>query len=343
MMQKHPKSLVLPVAMMLLACANARADAGTAFASIDYSLRFPAALAKFSSYGDVAASGGASAGSRYGSGINPASLDWMPPPGAPFSFSPQVSRVGFQRGADLRIATLSASFSSAAHGTFQPSYARITNDGSASGDFLLSDGHYAQLQWSKKLDKAFAIGANVNRSEFKTRAGFGGMLAAEDDSASNSVRGGVLWAVSGQLLAGLVMDYSSGRAAHSLLNPACLCFGQFKSDSRAGTARLGVSYAYAPRSSLYADYLIGRYRNDTTSMLSRTGMVGAEHLVLPWLYVRAGLAYETRGAWGKSLGIGIMPSNAVSIDLAFQRDMFPELQPELGRATLANLSVSVAF
>ena len=44
------------------------------FEEVDLSLRFPAALSRFSSYADVAAVGGASAGSKWGSSINPASI-----------------------------------------------------------------------------------------------------------------------------------------------------------------------------------------------------------------------------------------------------------------------------
>lgn len=329
--------------MMLLGCAPALANPGSSFSDIDFSLRFPAALAKFSSYADVAASGGASAGSRYGSGINPASTDWMAATGAPYSISPQVSRLGFDRGANLRIATLSATYGSTAYGTLQGSVTRVSNDGSAAGDFLLAGGHYAQLQWGKKINGEIAVGANVNHSHFKTSAGFGGQLAADGNSVSNSVRGGVLWAASPKLLTGLVVDYSTGTAVTDVLNPECFCFTQFDDSSRSASARLGLTYEYAPRSSLYADVLVARYRNDAASMVSRTAMAGAEHLVLPWLYLRAGIAYETRGAWGKSIGIGIMPSTTMSIDFALQRDMFPELHPEFGGSTVANLSMSVAF
>lgn len=65
--------------------------------------------------------------------------------------------------------------------------------------------------------------------------------------------------------------------------------------------------------------------------------------VVPGLYLRAGVVYELRGAWGKSVGIGFMPAKNVSIDVALQRDMFPELGPEFGRAALANPSMSIAF
>lgn len=341
-MQCPPKFFVLPL-LMAMSCAPAHADAESSMASIDFSLRFPAALAKFSSYGDVAGFGGASAASRYGSGVNPASLDWMPPPGVQAAISPQLSHVRFEHGTSLRIATVSGTASSSAYGTFQPSYARVTNNGGTSGDFLLTDGHVAQVQWGKKLGNGLAIGANLNRSEFNTRAGFDGLPVADDDSVSNSVRGGVLWAASPRLLAGLVLDVSSGRSASILLDPACSCFGRFDARSRAASARLGMTYEYAPQSSIYADYLLGRYRNDATSMVSRTAMLGAEHLMLPGLYLRAGVAYELRGAWGRSVGIGFTPSKSLSIDFALQRAMFPELLPEFGRATLANLSMSIAF
>nr|AGU11854.1 hypothetical protein [uncultured organism] len=343
-MRSHPlfHSIIMPAALTLLACGPAHAAADTAFAPIDFSLRFPAALAKFSSYADVAASGGASAGSRYGSGINPASLDWQTAPDAPFAVSPQVSNVKFDHGASLRVATLSGAWSNA-YGTFQPSHARVTNDGNGGDPYILADGDVTQVQWGKKLDSRVAVGLNVSRSQFRTRAGFGGQLAADGSSSTDSVRGGVLWALSPDLLAGLVADVASGHSDTSLLDPGCMCFVQARDTSRSGTARIGVSYRYAPQSSVYADYLVGRYRNGPASMVSRTAMAGAEHLVLPWLYLRAGVAWETRGAWGKSFGVGVMPSKTVSIDLALQRDMFPELHPEFGRASLANLSVSVAF
>ena len=342
-MRRHLRFVFLPSTMIIMACAPAFATAESSFSDIDFALRFPAALARFSSYADVAASGGASAGSRYGSGINPASTDWMPPPGAPLSVSPQVSRLGFDRGANLRIATLSGTYGSTGYGSLQGSVTRVSNDGSATGDFLLADGHYAQLQWGRKLNSELAVGVNVNHSHFKTSAGFGGQLVADGSSVNNGVRGGVLWAASPTLLAGLVVDYSTGTGGTELLNPECFCFVQLDDSSRSATARLGLTYEYAPQSSVYADYLVGRYRNDTSSMVSRTAMAGAEHLVLPWLYLRAGVAYETRGAWGKSIGIGIMPSKTMSIDFALQRDMFPELHPEFGGSTVANLSLSVAF
>lgn len=325
---------------MAVACAPAHAGADAAFSPVDFALRFPAALAKFSSYADAAGVGGASAGSRYGTGANPASADWTP--GARFALSPQVSRVGFEHGAALRIATLSGSVSSS-YGTFQPAYARISNQGDASGDYLLADGEVAQVQWSKKLGADLAVGANVSHSRFNTTAGFGGQLVARDESVTNSVRGGVLWAASQRLLAGVVIDVASARSDAMLLDPACACFGRYAGDSRSATARVGLTYEYATQSSVYADYLVGRYRNDTSSMVSRTAMLGAEHALREGLYLRAGLAYELRGAWGSSLGIGITPAKNVSIDLALQRNMFPELNPEFGRATLANLSMSIGF
>jgi len=48
----------------------------------DFSLRFPAALSRFSSYADVAATGGASAGSKWQSSVNPAATAWQSIPGS---------------------------------------------------------------------------------------------------------------------------------------------------------------------------------------------------------------------------------------------------------------------
>ena len=81
--------------MRIIACFIALAGVGNfayadGFDEKDFSLRFPAALSRFSSYADVAATGGASAGSKWQSSVNPASIAWQSIAGRDhLSLSPQ--------------------------------------------------------------------------------------------------------------------------------------------------------------------------------------------------------------------------------------------------------------
>jgi hypothetical protein len=333
------------VSLMIISSISgpARADGDAEFATYDFSLRLPAALAKFSSYGDVAGQGGASAGSRYATGFNPASSNWQPLPGHPFALSPQLSRIRFERAPTLQIASLSGGFNTTSWGTFQPSVARISNNGRQQDDFLLLEGEFAQLQWGKKITDSLAIGANVNYSKFNTKAGFGGMLVVDGDSATRGLRTGLLWSASKQLLVGLVLDQTRAHNDTLAFVPDCTCMVPFADKSSSRSARIGVSYEYAALSSVYADYMNARFRGPTGAMGSKAIMAGLEHQLRPGVFGRAGVTRDLRGFSSVTMGIGITPSKTWSIDLAFQRDMFPELRQEFGRSKLLNLSVNVSL
>lgn len=336
-------SRVAAVVFCLTACSVADAAGLEDLAAIDFSLRLPAALSKYSSYADVAGFGGASAGSPYATGINPASTAWISDAAHPFSVNPQWSQISFERGPTLRISTLAVGIGTPEMGSFQPAVAHISNDGQQAGDFLLFQGDYAQLQWGKKLRDDFAVGANINYASFNTRAGLGGALLADGTSDTTGLKAGLLWAASKQLLAGLVVDYSISDSSAELFNPDCYCFVKITGKSYSSGVRAGVSYAYADQSSVYLDLLYGRFRNSAESMSSRVLFAGIEHHFLPWLFGRAGVAYDWRGFTSPTLGIGLTPSKNSAIDLAIQQDMFPELRPEFGRSKLLNVSASLSF
>ena len=107
--------------------------------------------------------------------------------------------------------------------------------------------------------------------------------------------------------------------------------------------RTGVNYEYRTLSSIYMDYVAGRFRNSSQSMTTKTLLLGIEHQFFPWLYARAGVAHDFRGVNGKTVGLGVVPSENLSVDLAYQQDIFPELLPEFGEAEVLNLSVNFSF
>lgn len=341
-MARNSRSLVIFL-VGLAANAELRAGGVEDLAAFDFGLRFPAALARFSSYADVAGVGGASAGSRYSTSTNPAATDWMRSAEQPHSVSPQLSRIRFRNGPTLAVSALAGGVSTAALGSFQPAIARIDNDGSLDSGVPLISGDYAQMQWGKKLNDVLAAGANVNYSKFATRVGAGGMTVVDSTSDGVGVRAGLLWAASKKLNLGIVFDASRSRGRGSFLDMTCFCSVEMNDKSRSVSLRPGLAYEYAEQSSIYVDYLHGRFHNNTGSLTSKVLSLGIEHQFAAGFFARLGYARDARGLSAKTAGIGLSPSKTISIDLAWQRDMFPELQPEFGRSSLVNLSFSMAF
>lgn len=169
------------------------------------------------------------------------------------------------------------------------------------------------------------------------------MLLAIGQSDTYGGRIGMIWSPIRQLITGVVVDYARAPGTTSYFVPDCSCFVASKDTTKQFLIRPGLSYEYAERSSLYVDYQYGHFRNLTGSESTNWLFSGVEQLVVPWLYVRAGLAYDFHGNLKPTAGIGLSPFEALSIDIAYQNDMFPELHPEFGRSKLIAVSLSLAF
>jgi hypothetical protein len=315
-----------------------------AFSSaIDLSLRLPAVFAKFSPYGDVAGFGGASAGSRYSSSINPGATDWENSRKRPIAVSGQFNAIDFDNGPALRVLSESATINTKRLGSFQIAAAHVRNDGSTSGDFLLLDGDYGHIQWGYRVSTYFAIGANFNYTAFRTRAGMGGALLAQNHSDTFGGRFGALWAPLPHLITGLVVDYSSSPARTDFVDATCLCFVSSNDTTHVTLIRPGFSYEYWKQSSIYFDYQYGYYTNATGTLSTNRLFSGIEQRLLPWLFGRVGVLYDFRGTMSPTFGIGVYPLEGLSIDVAYQDDMLPELRPEFGRSKLYSVSVAWSF
>jgi hypothetical protein len=114
----------------------------------DFSLRFPAALSRFSSYADVAATGGASAGSKWQSSVNPASTACQRMPGGyQLSLNLQYSQIIFQEGTVLHVISESITKDFEKFGTFQVALAQVRSNNRATrqGIKFSYDMDYVQL------------------------------------------------------------------------------------------------------------------------------------------------------------------------------------------------------
>jgi hypothetical protein len=145
---------------------------------IDFSLRLPAALSRFSPYSDVAGVGGASAGSKYESSINPAATDWQNTLANPYSVSPQYSGILFDRGPNVNVFAEAFTWKTESFGSIQPAAAQLRSIGSTAGPFTLLNADYGQIQWGIKPSENFAVGANFNYTSFDTSSGAAGLTFA---------------------------------------------------------------------------------------------------------------------------------------------------------------------
>jgi hypothetical protein len=319
----------------------------------DFSLRFPAALSRFSSYADVAAVGGASAGSKWQTSVNPAAVAWQKIEGKyRLSLNPQYSTIMFKENAVLHVFSESITKEFDRIGTFQLALAQVrSNEGGTLIDPLinpdtkfLSDMDLVQVQWGKKFTDDLALGLNLNYSASKVKFN-GSWVATETSSDTYGVRVGGLYRIAGKLLAGVVADYSSSPSTTKYYDIffGTGLFNEVKDRTEQFTLRLGPSFEYMKDSTIIVDYQYGSFKNDTGSLYVHRMYAGIDHRIIDVLFVRGGVALDNDGNTSWTAGVGIYPLKTLSIDLGYQYNMFPEIKSELGRSHLYTISISLVL
>ncbi len=314
----------------------------------DLSLRIPATISRFASYGDVAGVGGASAGSKWSSSMNPASAAWRRIPGdIHLSVSPQYSAIHFDEGGTWHVITEAVTWDAGRLGTFQPGMAQLRSGShrTRQGYDLEMDLDYAQFQWGRHWGEKWALGGGINFASSETTASFGSTTISRSRGESYGFRIGALHQPVEKLLAGLVLDYAVSPSRTRMYDFMGLGIGTTteKDTTHQFLVRPGVSYEYAKDSAVYVDYQFGTFFNHTGHLTANRLYLGVDHRIVDWLFVRGGTALDLRGNAAWTAGLGVYPCDRLSIDVAFQRDMFPELAPEFGRSWTFTLSVSIAF
>ena len=340
------------VFMEIIACLIAISGTNnSAYADMndkDFSLRFPAALSRFSSYADVAAVGGASAGSKWQSSVNPASTGWQSMPGSyHLSLSPQYSSIIFQKGTVLHVISESVTKEFEKFGTFQASLAQVrSNDRTNRQGINFSyDMDYMQVQWGKKLSDNFALGGNFNYSSSEVTNKINTYKLADSSSDSYGFRAGVLYRVAENLLGGLVVDYSWSPSKTTIYDVFGSGMGDFsaKDKTKQFSLRPGLSYEYKKDSTVNLDYHYGSFENNTGKLEVHRFFAGIDHRIVDALFVRAGVALDNFGNASWTGGLGIYPFKQLSVDVGYQNNMFPEIRNEFGRAHLATISISATL
>jgi hypothetical protein len=312
----------------------------------DFSLRFPAALSRFSSYADVAATGGASAGSKWQSSVNPAATAWQRIPGRyHLSLNPQYSSIILQEGTVLHVISESVTKDFEKFGTFQAALAQVrSNNGDTRQGIKFSyDMDYMQAQWGKRFSDDFALGGNFNYSSSEVTNTIDTAKLADSSSDSYGFRVGTLYRITENLLGGLVVDYSWSPSTTTYYD----IFGSGIGDvhvrdrTKQFTLRAGPSYEYKKDSTVNLDYQYGSFENDTGKMEVHRMFAGIDHRIVDALFVRGGFALDNTGNTSWTCGLGIYPLKQLSIDIGYQYNMFPEIQSEFGRSHLVTISISI--
>jgi len=342
---KNPTVCLAAAACLLLGlCVTARAGD---YKDKDFSLRFPAALNRFSPYADAAAVGGASAGSKWSSSINPASTGWLALPGRyGVSLSPQYSALCFDQGTKMHVTSQAGVVDLKKWGVLQPAIAQVhsnTRTTSEGLDFNYEMEFY-QLQWGKRLGK-WAAGANFSYALSETEHQLSGLRVVRTRSDTYALRVGGLCEVVDKLLAGLVLDYGESKGRTVFYDFLGFGIGEIKvhDTTRQYGVRPGVSYEYMEDSAVFFDYQYLRLTNDTGRLRIHRFHAGVDHRLIEGLFVRAGTAFDIRGNAAVTCGVGIYPTDWFTIDVAYQCDMYPEVDLEFGPSHAVTLSLGFTF
>lgn len=329
-------------------CGQATPAGADPFEKYDFSLRFPAAISRFSSYADVAAAGNAQAASEWSSSINPASAAWPQDRTYKHSFTPQFTAITFQEGTNLYVTSEALTIDGGDWGAFLPAMAQIRSneEDDSDGTGFEFDANYFQLQWAKMLAPDLALGANFNVTFSDTRFSLGDLELAQTKSETYNIRLGAVHQTWKQVRTGLVFDYAIAPSRTRIPDAFDEGIGTQHSNDTTHQflLRPGIAWEYAKGSDFYVDYQGGVFFNDTGTLWTHRVALGIDHaLIDKILFARVGTTIDLRGDAAATAGLGASLSDRISLDFAYQYNMFPEIRPEFGPAQTFTVSLSIAF
>jgi hypothetical protein len=340
--------LFAPASLLVLFLLASDPCAAESFGEKDLSLRLPAALSRFGTYGDVAGAGGASAGSMWSSSVNPASGAWRPVPGKlNLSLAPQYTGLHLENDSKIHVYSQAAVWDSGECGTFQPAFAQVRSNESNTkqGLGLRLDMDVVQILWGKRVNEDCAVGLGVNYTRSVLRTDFGTLDFMDSISDSYGIRLGALHRLAPQWLGGVVFDYawSPSRTITYDIFGAGTGTVVTRDMTHQFLLRPGVSWEYKDESSIYVDYQYAAFFNDLGHLNANRFYLGVDHELIDGLYVRAGTAMDLKGHKAWTTGVGIYPCDMFGVDIAYQNDMFPELRTDFGRSETITISLSFTF
>lgn len=336
------------ISILGLMCLHGKDGYADSFDKFDFSLRFPAALSRFSTYADVAGVGGASAGSKWQSSTNPAGMAWEPmPPGAIFTASPQFSTIGFDGGTRLNAYVESLTMDDGNAGRFLVSVVQARSNKSTdylglNYDFSLDLG---QVAWGIRFSPEWAAGVAFSYDRSDTNFDTKSADVSHTSDETYSAKLGVHYLASARLHLGLVFEEDAAPSQSEQFDYLGTGIGtlRVRQTTWQTMVRPGIAFEYAPQSTIYADYQFARFSNTTGTMMLNRLFAGVEQRTWEGVFLRGGFVADAHSNIGWTTGVGFYPTSAISLDFAFQDNYFPELVMDFGRSQTYSLSASISF
>ena len=335
------------VLMALVLAGSAATAVAGGFEDEQFNHRFNAALSRFATFGDVAGVAGASAGSKWSTSQNPAATDWMSwPEGQHAAVTPQYTWIRFDAGTQMQVAPASVTLDFGEWGRVIGAFARActNNETDRAGLEFDFDAWVSQVQWAKRIGRG-SVGASIGFTRSRLNYDLADVALVQGDSESYSFRVGGLYEIREKLLAGLVVDYSFTRGRTKTYDVFGLGTGTLRVDdtSHQILVRPGLSYEYMENSLVFLDYQLATFWDHTGNLETHRFFLGVDHKIVEGLYARTGVNMDSYGSFTWGVGIGIYPAEWLSIDVGYQCNPFPELEPDFGKAHAITASISLSF
>ena len=334
------------VAALLLAVTAATAVADD-IDDAGFGPRISGAISRFPRFADVAATL-ASAGSRYSSGNNPAGIGFNPAVGeSGFGTSVQYAGLYTEEGTKVHVGSLSLVIDAGDWGAFQPSLLVLDSNRATMRDGLDFEweGWSAEIQWGRKIDERTAIGLNLSVLSSEMNFHLDSIHVSRAKSETYQIRFGVLHAFTERFYGGVTLECALAPSRTKVFDFMGLGIGTQREDDTGSQVifRPGIYTFLTDDLTLYADYQFAGFDDDTGQLTVHRFYVGADQTVTEGLYLRAGVVADTEGNVSFAAGVGIAPSETLYVDIAYQYDMYPELDQEFGRADLFGIGVTWLF
>lgn len=346
-MPNRGPSHLLPVVLAIAICALLT----TAPALADdlerkgFGLRFSAALTRFSRYPDSAGIGGAGGGSPWSSSPNPASSGMNPAVGPKrYGLSAQYAHVWFDEGQAIDVYSASLSYADPSGGSWQPSVFALSSNRAPRKDGLEFqwNGIGAEVQWARKCGACTSVGINLNWFQSEIDFELGGVDVSESESTTYGVRAGVLHKCSERFFAGVALEFSGApgeTVTHDFMGGGPDTFEEDTTYSF--LMRPGIYTFLNDDLTAYADYQLGHFWDGTETLTIHRLYAGLDLTVREGIYLRGGTILDHFGNIAFTVGVGVATSETFLIDVAYQYDMFPELNQDFGAAHVVSLGLTL--
>lgn len=327
------KKYLMCILFILLCTTSVRAEG---FNDKPFSLRFQSALSSYSGSPEISAIGGASAGGIWTSGINPASIAWEKKNSV--SFSPIYSIIMLDNGSDLHVISPVLTLQTEKFGAFQFSVTQVLSNEkqmNATPATMTYDMNLIRLAYALHITDNLVFGTMVDYSYSEYVNNVSGTKYMESKSDTYTTRSGLLYSFSPKLFGGIVVDY-----AHSPSTTTLPMYNMNINDSTDRFAlRPGLSYIPQKGTTINLDFQYSSFKNDEGTFEISKLSVGMEQKLIEGLYLGAGAVCNDSGNIAYTTGLGYYPNKNLSFRLAYQYNMFPEIQSEFGRSQMVTMSI----